>query len=255
MENTYALIIGISNYKDPNIRKLNYTRMDAEGILKILTDPTKVGLKQDKIKVLLDEDATKFNIEDAISDWLFKNAGKDSTVFVYFAGHGSLEEDRTGTEKESTYLLPVDSIYGKFFATAISSSRFHELLSTIKSKKLVFFMDSCHSGGVCSRKGARDVTVFDPYPKIADGEGRLVIAASQPEQQSFEDEKLGHGIFTHHLIEGLSGAADTNEDGYVTVTECIIIYLKLFQRPQCSLQARSRNRYSQEISRKISCWH
>ncbi len=219
-ENVYGLIIGISNYKDPAITKLDYTRADAEGIFKILADPKLVGIKQDKIKMLLDGDATKFNIEDAISDWLYKNADKDSTVLVYFAGHGGLEEDRQGLEKEKTYLLPYDSIFGKLFTTAISTSRFHELLASIRSKKLVFFLDSCHSGGICVRKGARDISPeFNPSIQLADGEGRLVIAAAQPDQRSWENEKLGHGIFTYHLIEALSGAADANKDGCVTISE------------------------------------
>ncbi len=32
IDNAYALIIGISEYKDPEIPKLNYTHADAEGI-------------------------------------------------------------------------------------------------------------------------------------------------------------------------------------------------------------------------------
>jgi hypothetical protein len=53
LENAYAPIIGISNYRDQNIRKLKYNRADAEGINKILTSPRKVGLNLEKIKILL----------------------------------------------------------------------------------------------------------------------------------------------------------------------------------------------------------
>lgn len=223
LDNAYALIIGISNYKDPNIRKLNYTKADAEGILDILKDPRKVGLKQDNIKVMLDEEATLFNIKKAISGWLYKYADKESTVFVYFAGHGGIEEDRLGIEKDNwaKFLLAYDSEIDNLYSTSISNREFNDLLLTIRSKRLVIFMDSCYSGGVSESK-ARDVSVKitdDPYVKLAEGEGRLVIAASQPDQRSFEDAKLGHGVFTYHLMEALSGKADTNNDGYVTVTE------------------------------------
>jgi formylglycine-generating enzyme required for sulfatase activity len=92
-------------------------------------------------------------------------------------------------------------------------------LLSIKSKRLIVFMDSCYSGGV-SEKKARDVKIVeDPYEKIAEGEGRLVIAASQPDQRSFEDKNLSHGIFTYHLIEALKGKADLDNDGYVTAME------------------------------------
>lgn len=219
LENAYALIIGISNYKDTRIPKLNYTRADAEGIFKFLIDQKRVGLKQDRIKVLLDADATLFNIKNAISDWLFKNADKNSVVFIYFAGHGGVEEDRLGIEKDklAKYMLPFDSVFDNLFASALSNRDFNELLLSIKSKKLVIFMDSCYSGGVSERK-ARDVKITeDPYNKLAEGEGRLVIAASQPDQRSYEDAKLGHGVFTYNLLEALSGKADWDGDGYVTV--------------------------------------
>lgn len=221
LENAYALIIGVSKYQDVRIPELNFTRADSEGILKILTDSNKMGLKQDRIKVLLDDDATRTNIRKAISGWLFKNADKESTVFVYFAGHGGVEEDRFDIEKDklAKYLLPFDSDFDNLFASALSNREFNELLSIIKSKKLVIFMDSCYSGGVSERK-ARDMKITeDPYQKFGEGEGRLVIAASQPDQRSFEDTSVGHGIFTHHLIEALSGAADFDKDGYVTIME------------------------------------
>ncbi len=88
IEKAYALIIGISEYKDPDIPGLKYTHADAESIFKLLTDPKKLGLSKDKIKILLDRDATQFNIKNAISSWLFKNADEDSKVFIFFAGHG-----------------------------------------------------------------------------------------------------------------------------------------------------------------------
>jgi len=223
LDNAYALIIGISNYKDPNIRKLKYTRADAEGINKILSDPKKVGLNPEKIKILLDENATLFNIKNAITDWLYKNANRDSYVLIYFAGHGGLEEDKLGTETDNwaKYLLPFDTVKDNLYASALSNREFNDLLHSIKSRKLVIFMDSCYSGGVSDGK-ARDVDVKitdDPYKKLGEGEGRLVIAASQPNQQSFENDGLGHGVFTYHLIEALSGAADYDKDGVVTAME------------------------------------
>lgn len=221
LENAYSLIIGISEYKDPRIPGLKYTHADAEGIFKLLTDPKKLGLSKDKIKILLDRDATQFNIKNAISSWLFKNADEDSVVFIFYAGHGGVEEDRLGLEKDhlAKYLLPYDTVLEDFYSSALSNRDFNELLLTIRSKKLVIFMDSCYSGGVSERK-ARDVKIAeDPYQKLAEGKGRIVIAASQPDQRSYEDSKIGHGVFTYNLLEALSGKADLDNDGYVTVLD------------------------------------
>ena len=220
-KDAYALVVGIATYKDPKIPKLNYTTHDAKAIFDLLVDPDMAGFKKENVKIFLDEEATSFNIKDAISNWLFKNAKEDSIVFIFFAGHGGVEEDRFGIEKDNLakYLLPYDTDFDNFFASALSNSDFNRLLLSIKSRRLIVFMDSCYSGGV-SEKKARDVKIVgDPYEKMAEGEGRLVIAASQPDQRSFEDENLGHGVFTHHLIEALSGAADSDNDGYVTAME------------------------------------
>jgi uncharacterized caspase-like protein len=221
VKDAYALIVGISTYKDSKIPKLDYTTHDAQAIFDLLVNPDMAGFKKENIKFFLDDEATLFNIKDAISNWLFKNAKEDSIVFIFFAGHGGVEEDRLGIEKDNLakYLLPYDADFDNFFASALSNSDFNKLLLSIKSKRLVVFMDSCYSGGV-SEKKARDVKIVeDPYEKMAEGEGRLVIAASQPDQRSFEDENLSHGIFTYHLIDALKGKADLDNDGYVTAME------------------------------------
>ncbi len=220
-ENAYALIVGISKYKDPNISELRFTRADAEGIFQLFTDPNIAGIKPEKIKILLDEEATRFNIKNAISSWLFKNTDEESVVIIYFAGHGGVEEDRLGIEKDklSKYLIPYDAVLEDLFSSAISNRDFNELLLSIRSKKLVIFMDTCYSGGISERK-SRDLKITeDPYQKLGEGEGRIVIAASQPDQRSFEDSRIGHGVFTYDLLEALSGKADRDNDGYVTVLD------------------------------------
>ena len=39
------------------------------------------------------------------------------------------------------------------------------------------------------------------------GEGKVCLLASRPGQKAMEVEKLGGGLFTHYLLEGLAGAA------------------------------------------------
>ncbi|MBC8236220.1 hypothetical protein H8E77_42275 [bacterium] len=58
------------------------------------------------------------------------------------------------------------------------------------------------------------------------GLGRVVIAASQANEASFEMPKLEHGIFTHHLLKALRGEADSNGDSTVTLFE-IFPYLSV----------------------------
>jgi hypothetical protein len=105
------------------------------------------------------------------------------------------------------------------FASALSSTEFQWDLRTISASRLVIFMDACYSAGV-TQGGARDVGIVEnPFTRLAEGRGRLVIASAQPNQRSWEDPKVGHGIFTHHLLEALKGKADQEGDGYVSILE------------------------------------
>ncbi|MCZ6450289.1 MAG: hypothetical protein O6837_08475 [Deltaproteobacteria bacterium] len=45
------------------------------------------------------------------------------------------------------------------------------------------------------------------------------MAAAKPNQVALELPKLGHGLFTKFVLDGLQGKADTNGDGYVTLLE------------------------------------
>jgi len=220
-DDTYAVIVGINSYKDSRIPKLNYTYADAKAIYELLLNPVKAGLKEENVKLLLNDDATLFNLKNTVSGWLFQNATINSTVLIYFAGHGGLESDRTGEEKDgiSKYLLPWDCNCDNLYASALSNSELRQLLSTVKAKNIIFFMDSCYAGGLSS-KGARDFGNVDDFGKtIAEAEGRVVIASAKSNQRSWEDESIGHGIFTYHLLDALSGKADYDNDGYVSLSE------------------------------------
>jgi uncharacterized caspase-like protein len=104
----FGLVVGIGEYQDPRIPKLRFTPADANAFYAQLIDPQRSGIDADRVKLLLNEQATRRNIERAIGSWLFQNATADSTVLVFFAGHGALESDKTGNERDgvSKYLLP-----------------------------------------------------------------------------------------------------------------------------------------------------
>ena len=65
---------------------------------------------------------------------------------------------------------------------------------------------------------------FQDLSSVADGV--CVISASSPEQFSQEGHEWGggHGVFTHFLLRGLKGEADSDKDGAVNLGE-ITLYL------------------------------
>ena len=222
----YAVVIGIGDYQDPDISRLKYTHADAKAFANLLTDPERCGIPQDQIKVLLDEEANCYNIKDSISDWLLHNATEDSTAVIFFAGHGGSEPSRRqgATEASEKFLLPWDTKLKNLYASAISCLSFNDLLDRVHVKRKVIFMDACYSGGV-AKAGSRDLNIIEnPYSTL-EGQGTVVVAASQPNQKSWEIDSIGHGIFTYHLLEALKGSADLDKNGEITIWE-VIEYLK-----------------------------
>ncbi len=227
-DNAFALIVGISQYRDGRIPKLNYTHADAKAFYELLLDPNRAGFKKENVRLLLDSDATYTQIRRSVNQWMFSRVTKDSTVMVFFAGHGGEEQDKCDPDsgRQAYYFLPWDADPDDLATTGLSQSDFEKLLRTLRSQRMVIFLDACHSTGV-AKAGARDlsVVVAPKYDRLAEGEGRVVIAAAKPEQRSWEDPKLQHGIFTYHLLEALRGKADANGDGYVSIQE-VVSYLQ-----------------------------
>ena len=81
-----------------------------------------------------------------------------------------------------------------------------------------------HSGGAGGRtftaKRTRATNLDDLFlERLTRAKGRAIVSAARPNEVSLELAELGHGLFTHYVLEGLKGKADGNGDGIVTVQE------------------------------------
>lgn len=226
-QNAYAVIVGIGKYKDPEIPVLKYAKADALEIYDTLTDPRYGNFPKENVKLLIDEEATLTKIRSAMGTFLARNAGEEDIVCIYFAGHGSPEIDPTGRadDRLEKFLVPYDARRDDLFGYGLSMDVIQGIFRRIASKRVVFFIDSCYSGAAGGRTfsrpdvSTRNITISDKFLDRLSGEGRVIITASKPDELSLETDKLGHGIFTYYLAEGLKGKADFNNDGFVTVDE------------------------------------
>jgi len=217
----WGLIIGISDYKAEGL-DLDCARADAEAMYEWLMG---TGVPKDHMRLLVDKEATLVNVRQGL-DWLMKNAEKDDLVIFYFSGHGYQGMDlKPKDEKDSwdEYFVVHDTDKGSIEGTALRDDEFGQFLDEITSEHVLVIFDSCYSGGL--PKGQRGLPprgkpkgpldFFNDF----DPKGKLVLAASAEDQLSWEDRSLGHGVFTHFLLEGLKGKADANGDYRVTAEE------------------------------------
>ena len=205
-----ALIIGVNKYLLwPH---LEYSVKDAQELGKSLKE------KDFDVKLLLDEKATKQSIVREI-DRLVMDTDKDSRLFLYFAGHGQTEDLPGGGEKG--YIAPVDADLYNWQSTMLSMKEISQKMRHSKAKHILLAFDSCYSGLGLTR-GMKLVKKQDPgyIEKMMRLRSIQVLTAGGRSEQAIEAD--GHGLFTDHLLAALSGAADTNLDGYTTGTEIYV---------------------------------
>lgn len=211
----YALIIGVGNYKDPSINSLRFVENDIRELYTVMTNSSSGLFKPENIMTLINKDATEKNIKFKFDDMVTKARGKDDLVFVFYAGHGFSYPNGT-----DTYWLTYDTIVGdktgnRIKSTAFSSRTLASKISDIAAGKFIFFIDACFSDGMVEKKTT--VRGLDSYLGI--GKDYTIIASSKADQLSIESPILKHGLFSYALINGLSGKADRDKDGWVEIDE------------------------------------
>ena len=103
-----AFIVGVGDYKKPEIKDLDGPPNDARRIFRLLTDPEGYGFPKENVCVLLDEQATTARFKEMFTKTLVNRAKENDVAMVFFAGHGSRKIDTNGDEPgrwDSTLML------------------------------------------------------------------------------------------------------------------------------------------------------
>ena len=209
--NVYALVVGINQYKDKGIIPLNFAENDATAFANFLKNDKNSPIRSaSNVMLLTGKNASGLNIRKAIYKHLVNKAvQKEDTVIFYFAGHGY-------SQSNSCYLAGYDTEPTALKATALSQENLQECWKDIRAERKLLLVDACHSGGLQGVRSGNSVSNMR-----MGGKGSIMIAASRAKQQSCESAKLKHGVFTHALLKGWKGGADTSKDGRITARELI----------------------------------
>jgi hypothetical protein len=209
----YAVVIGVSHYRDSRIRNLRYADRDAEAIRDFLLDPRGGGVPRANLLYLANETATYANIHSALFDFLAK-PGPEDLAIVYFAGHGTPDPKRP----DNVYMVGYDTDIEHIGGTAVPMWDLQASFERTLHASVVTFVDACHSGGA---KDQLANLSNQNWIKLGYGRHRAVITASEVNELSSEGEKWGggHGVFTYYLLQALGGAGDGKPDHAVSVGE------------------------------------
>jgi tetratricopeptide (TPR) repeat protein len=233
----WAVVIGVSNYK--NLRaeeQLRFAHRDAEEMAAFLRSPNGGGFPSTQIKVLLNEEATIASVRTALGTWLPRSAEPNDVVYIFFAGHGVVEQGSDG------YLLANDSDPQNLYATALPIAELDRIVSErLRARVAVVIADACHSGkiGMASRGMEEQILINRYLDEVGkSGAGRFRLLASRADERSYEDPRWGggHGVFTHFLLEGLKGEADRDRDKVVRAGELLDYLSQIVPEQTSALQ-------------------
>jgi tetratricopeptide (TPR) repeat protein len=195
----WALVVGISNFKDSSIN-LKYAAKDATDFKNFLV--SKANFKNDRVKLLTDEQATRENILGLLGDqWLATHVKPDDLVILYVSSHGSSAADEAGG---TNFLVAHDTNKNSLMATGIPLQWLTKIVSQqVKSNRVILILDVCHSGAVGQgQKALLRAAGLDPRT-MRIGKGQMVICSSLADQVSWESKNYENSVFTRRLIEAL----------------------------------------------------
>jgi len=209
-ENSYALVIGISDYKH-GWNKLPHALRNAEAVAE--------ALKKRDFRVMSIFNPTGTELK-AVIDSLAQNSGNENDRFIfYFAGHGT-----TITSEDDSiqgYILSKDAPNpckqpDLFKDTALPMKCIADVARKSPVKHALFLFDCCFSGRILSHGWVDENNFSKKWDKSA---RQFITAGNQNE------EVPDNSIFTYCLLAALEGNADLNGDACITASE-LSLYIR-----------------------------
>ena len=220
----FALVVGVSNYEQwPDLPSAGKDAKEVAAKLK------EIGFE---VKLVVDPSAEQ--LRQALSDMVYEKGGENNRALLfYFAGHGETLELADATQLG--YIVPGDCPLKKsdpmgFDSKAISMKDIEVLALKVKSKHFIMLFDSCFSGSLFNVVRAAPVDISE---KSALPVRQFITAGGAGEQ--VPDQSVFKVVF----LQGITGDADLNGDGYVTGSELgmhlqekVVNYTRGGQHPQ-----------------------
>jgi formylglycine-generating enzyme required for sulfatase activity/uncharacterized caspase-like protein len=215
-----ALLVGVNKYNKRQLdaRPLQFAERDVHELAAVLREQ---GFT---VQTLTGPKATKANINSALADILKERMARD-VIVIGFAGHGGQSplvdgqgnpvRDEQGNALSEAYFSPVDAARGEM-SSVVGLTRLLEQLDR-KGGINLLLVDACRDDPDPHRGFAGN----DHFGRMP-GNSAILFSCSNG-QQALEHEKAGggHGVFFHHVIEGLRGAAADPETGEVGWDELV----------------------------------
>ncbi len=196
----FALIVG-ANDGGPDRVKLRYATTDAQAVAQVIGELG--GVPPARRRLVLDPDSADLERAFAALDADLRAARSRKPgrieLFIYYSGHSDEQGLLLGGERLSYQAL-------------------RRRIDALPSDVRVVVLDSCASGAMTRLKGGQRQPPFlvDAGHAV---KGHAFLTSSSADEAAQESDTLRASFFTHYLVSGLRGAADTTGDRRVTLNE------------------------------------
>jgi len=193
----YGLIIGIDNYRDPDLPDLINPVKDAKKLYQLLISDYSFH----ESEMILLKDAKRNDIVGAL-DHLASIVTPNDNLLIFYAGHGTWDE-----KANVGYWWPADA-YLNTTANWFRNSTLVDYLKTIDSKHTLLITDACFAGSIFNTRGAF-MQKDKAYEILYDLPSRKAMTSGTYE------EVPDRSAFARYLIDRL----EENEETYLSSEE------------------------------------
>lgn len=218
----YALVVGVGHYQE-HIHAIPNAGNDAKLFYEFLKGR---NVKPEHMTRLLDEQATKAHVTDALAS-MKARMGPNDTAVLYFSTHGNKPND-LGNLAIVLYDSRVD-LRRKWLdpKTALQDDEIKGFIESVSPARVMVVLDVCYSGAAFSNIPgflvATSKDLFEDEESFSTGLGKrnlnyvagqrgdqqkILVAASGPGERSWDSAPLKQSYFTYYFVQELERKND-----------------------------------------------
>ncbi|MCL2441696.1 MAG: caspase family protein [Treponema sp.] len=225
----FGIFIGSNNGGRDRVT-LRYAVTDAQSMKNVFNEMGGIAVMDSVL--LVEPTIREINRRiDAIHEQVLNARGTNrrTEIIFYYSGH---------SDEEGLLLNREKYMYREL----------RERINRIPSDMRIVILDSCASGAFTRIKGGERTLPFLVDSSFT-AEGYAFLTSSSANEASQESDRIGASYFTHSLVAGLRGAADSVGDGRVTLNELYrYAYAETLARTETSLFGAQHPSYDIQIS-------
>jgi hypothetical protein len=197
-----AVVVG-NNVGGPRMPPLRFAEDDAAKVGRVMVELGGVAAGD----LFLVKGGNKAAVEAALARASARIAarrrapGGRVVLFFYFSGHS-------------------DGVALELGRDRLDFGDLRRWLATTGAEVRLALVDTCKSGALLAAKGGAPGPAFHiRLSEELSSSGEALLTSSAADEVALESREIGGSFFTHHLVSGLRGAADTSGDSRVTLSE------------------------------------